>query len=164
MSFPGIEVIVLTEMNAVIAETSEPDSEKLDLRRIDPRFLSNRPLDLRVVLTWDADDTDIDLHVVDPNGEETFFSHPLSYQGGRVSPDNTTGYGPEEFSLKSAKPGKYRVEVNFYGHRQQILSDATTIQLGFFTRYGMKDQRKQSVTMRLKEARDRIVVGEFQVK
>ncbi|MDR1622568.1 MAG: DUF2135 domain-containing protein [Synergistaceae bacterium] len=161
--FPGIEVIALTEMNAIIAGTPA-NAKKLDLRRIDPRFLSNRPLELRVVLTWDADNTDIDLHVIDPNGEEAFYGHPLSYQGGRVSPDNTTGYGPEEYSLKTAKPGKYRVEVNFYGHRQQVLSDATTIQLDFFTRYGMEDQRKQSVTMRLKEAKDRIVVGEFEVK
>jgi tetratricopeptide (TPR) repeat protein len=163
-NFPGIEVIALTEINAIIAGTSEPDMERLDLRRIDPRLLSNRPLDLRVVLTWDADNTDIDLHVFDPNGEEAFYGYPLSYQGGRVSPDNTTGYGPEEYSLKVGKPGKYRIEVNFYGHRQQVLSDATTIQLDFFTRYGMKDQRKQSVTMRLKEAKNRIVAGEFEVK
>jgi tetratricopeptide (TPR) repeat protein len=164
--FPGIEVIALTEMNAVIAEASEAGTaaEELDLRRIDPRFLSNRPLDLRVVLTWDTDNTDIDLHVVDPNGEEAFYGDPLSYQGGRVSPDNTEGYGPEEYSLKIAKPGKYRVEVNFYGHRQQVLSDATTIQLDFFTRYGMKNLQTQTVTMRLKETNDRVLVGEFEVR
>jgi hypothetical protein len=52
-----------------------------------------------------------------------------------------------------------RLEVNFYGRRQQILSDATTIQIDFFTGYGMKNQRKQSVTMRLREAKDRIVVA-----
>ncbi|GHS98846.1 hypothetical protein AGMMS50276_21400 [Synergistales bacterium] len=159
-AFPGIEIIALTEMNAIIANS--PD--KLDKRRIDSRFLSNLPLDLRITLTWDTDDTDIDLHIIDPNGEEAFYRHPLSYQGGRVSPDNTSGYGPEEYSIKTAKPGIYRAEVNFYGHRQQLLSDSTTIQLDFFTRYGTPSQAKQSVTMRLRDAKDRIVVGEFQVK
>jgi hypothetical protein len=163
-NFPGIEVIALTELNAIIAAMPVADAGKLDTRRIDPRFLSDRPLDLRVVLTWDADNTDIDLHVIDPNEEETYYQHPLSYQGGRVSPDNREGWGPEEYALKIAKPGRYRVEVNFFGHRQQILSDATTIQLDFFTHYGTPKQRKQSVTMRLKEANDRIVVGEFEVK
>ena len=163
--FPGIEIITLTEMNAVIAEAERADGRaKLDVRRIDSRLLANRPLDLRVVLTWDTDNSDIDLHVIDPNDEEAFYSHPLSYQGGRVSPDNTVGYGPEEYSLKIAKPGKYRVEVNFYGHRQQIISEATTIQLDFFTHYGTAQQKKQSVTMRLKERKDRILVGEFEVK
>lgn len=158
-NFPGIEVIALTELNAIVAA-----NPGLNTRRVDPRLLANRPLDLRVVLTWDSDNTDIDLHVIDPNGEEAFYGHPLSYQGGRVSPDNTEGYGPEEFSLKDAKPGTYRVEVNFYGHRQQTISEATTIQLDFYTSWGTKKQREQSVTMRLKDAKDRIVVGEFVVK
>ena len=159
-AFPGIEVIALTEMNAIL----ETAPASLDTKRIDSRFIARRPLDLRVVLTWDADNTDIDLHVIDPNGEEAFYSHPLSYQGGRVSPDNTTGYGPEEFTLKIAKPGQYRVEVNFFGHRQQAISEATTIQLHFFTHYATRQVKKESVTMRLKEAKDRILVGEFEVR
>jgi hypothetical protein len=158
--FPGIEVIALTEMNAIIASSPEP----LDTSKIDTRLRGSYPLDLRVVLAWDTDNTDIDLHVIDPNGEEAFYGAPLSYQGGRVSPDNTVGYGPEEYSLKEAKPGVYRVEVNFYGHSQQLISESTTIQLDFFTHYGEKTQKKQSVTMRLKDAKDRIFVGEFEVK
>jgi hypothetical protein len=158
--FPGIEVIALAEMNAIIASSPKP----LDTSRIDPRLRGNYPLDLRVILAWDTDNTDIDLHVIDPNGEEAFYGAPLSYQGGRVSPDNTVGYGPEEYALKKAKPGVYRVEVNFYANTQQLISDATTIQLDFFTHYGEKTQKKESVTMRLREAKDRIFVGEFEVK
>jgi uncharacterized protein YfaP (DUF2135 family) len=56
------------------------------------------------------------------------------------------------------------VEVNFYGHTQQQISEATTIQLDFFTGYGTVNEKKQSVTMRLKEAKDRIFVGEFEVE
>lgn len=143
--FPGIEVIALTELNAIVATAPAT----LDTRRIDSRFLADHP---------------VDLHVIDPNGEEAYYSHPLTYQGGRVSPDNTLGYGPEEYSLRKAKPGKYRVEVKFYGHRQQAISEATTIQLDFFTRYGSRQIKRQSVTMRLKDAKERIFVGEFDVK
>ncbi|MDR0672235.1 MAG: DUF2135 domain-containing protein [Zoogloeaceae bacterium] len=160
--FPGIEVIALTEMNAAIAR-ARAEGVEVDTRAIDPVFLRNRPLDLRVVLSWDSDNTDIDLHVIDPNGEEAFYGAPLSYQGGRVSPDNTTGYGPEEYSLKTAKPGKYRVEVKFYGHQQQVISEATTLQLDFFTRYARENTRKESITLRLKDAKERIFVGEFEV-
>ncbi|MDR0563950.1 MAG: DUF2135 domain-containing protein [Azoarcus sp.] len=159
-NFPGIEVIALTELNAIAANAPTP----LNTQRIDSRFLVNRPLDLRATLTWDTDETDIDLHVIDPDGEEAFYGHPLSRQGGRVSPDNTQGYGPEEFTLRKAKPGKYRVEVKFYGHRQQFISDSTVIQLDFFTRFGSRNVQKQSVTMRLKKQGDKIQVGEFEVK
>ena len=89
----------------------------LDLGAIDKRLLRNLPLDVRVVLAWDADNTDVDLHVIDPNGEEVFYGHNLSYQGGAITRDATGGYGPEEFALRVAKPGKYRVEANFFGHR-----------------------------------------------
>ena len=159
-TFPGIEVIALTEMNRIISVATN----EIDTKHIDSRLLGNMPLDLRVILVWDSDATDIDLHVTDPNGEEASYSHQLTYQGGRMSPDNTTGYGPEEFSLKIAKPGKYTVHVNFYGHTQQSVSESTTIQLDFFTKYGTKEQVKQSVTMRLKDRKDRIFVGEIEVK
>ena len=56
------------------------------------------------------------------------------------------------------------MEVNFYGHGQQVISEATTIQLDFFTDWGRANQSRQSVTMRLKDRKDRIFVGEFEVK
>ena len=56
------------------------------------------------------------------------------------------------------------MEVNFFGHRQQVISEATTIQLDFFTDWGRANQHRQSITMRLKEKKDRIFVGEFEVK
>ena len=56
---------------------------------------------MRVVLAWDADNTDVDLHVIDANGEEVFYGRNLSYQGGAITRDATGGYGPEEFALES---------------------------------------------------------------
>src|SRR5262249_33101749 len=112
--FPEVELIALADLNTIVATAGE----SLDTSRIDPRFLKNLALDLRVVLTWDADNTDIDLWVTDPNGEKAFYGNRLSYQGGRMSLDFTGGYGPEEFSLKRAKPGKYRVEAQYFGDRR----------------------------------------------
>ena len=103
--FPEIELIALAELNAIVATADAP----VDASRIDPRLARNLPLALRVVMTWDADNTDIDLWVTDPNGEKCYYGHRLTYQGGRMSQDFTGGYGPEEFSLKKAKPGKYKV-------------------------------------------------------
>jgi hypothetical protein len=55
---------------------------------------------------------------------------------GRMSRDFTGGYGPEEFSLTRAKPGKYRIEADFFGHRQQVVASATTLQVKLTTRFG----------------------------
>jgi len=80
-----------------------------------------------------------------------------------MSKDITSGYGPEEFSLKRAKPGRYVVQAQFFGHRQQIVSGATTIQLALTTRFGTAQQKQQGVTLRLKDRKDQVFVGEFVV-
>lgn len=158
--FPEIELITLAELNAIVANAGA----RIDLSAIDPRLLKNLPLDLRVVLSWDADNTDIDLWVTDPNGEKAFYGNQLTYQGGRMSQDFTGGYGPEEFSLKLAKPGRYKVEAQFYGHRQQIVAGATTLQLSLFTKFGTREQQQKSVTLRLKGQSEVVLVGEFTVE
>ena len=158
--FPNIETIVLADMNALIANAPV----KLDTSAIDARLLKNLPLDLRVIMTWDADNTDMDLWVTDPNGERCMYSFPLTYQGGRMSNDFTRGYGPEEFSLKTAKPGKYKVEANYYGNSQQILAGATTLQVKLTTNFGKAKQQEQIITLRLKDAKETVLVGEFEVR
>lgn len=158
--FPEIELITLAELNALIATAPG----KLDTGRIDPRLLKNLPLDLRVILTWDADNSDMDLWVTDPNGEKSFYGNRLSYQGGRMSPDFTGGYGPEEYSLKKAKPGKYLVQANFYGHRQQVVAGATTLQVKLQTGFGTPQGKEEIITLRLKGASEVVTVGEFEVR
>ncbi len=158
--FPDIELIALAELNALVATVPQ----KLDTAAIDPRLLRNLPLDLRAVLSWDADNTDIDLWVTDPNGEKCYYGHRLTYQGGAMSRDFTGGYGPEEFSLKKAKPGKYLVQAQFYGHRQQVVSGATTLSLRLFTGFGTPAQKEERVTLRLKGQNALVTVGEFEVK
>ncbi len=158
--FDDIESIVLAEMNAIIATAPG----RIDTSRIDPRLIKNMPLDVRVVMTWDADNSDMDLWVTDPNGEKCYYGHNLTYQGGMMSRDFTQGYGPEEFSLRFAKPGKYRIETNFYGNRQQVVAGATTLQVKVSTGFGTAKQKDQMITLRLKDARETVFVGEFEVK
>jgi Ca-activated chloride channel family protein len=158
--FPEIELIALVELNALIATSKAP----LDLARIDSRVRRALPLDLRVVLTWDADNTDIDLWVTDPSGEKAYYGNRLTRHGGRMSCDFRQGYGPEEFSLKKAVPGVYTVEANFYGNSQQIIAGATTIQLQFITGFAAQNAQEQRVTMRLRDTREVVTVGRFTVE
>ncbi len=158
--FAEIELIALAEMNAIVA--TAPTA--LDTSRIDARLLKNLPLDLRAVLTWDADNSDMDLYVTDPNGEKCFYGHPFTYQGGRMSRDFTGGYGPEEFSLREAKPGKYKVDVNFYGSRQQAVAGAVSLQVKLSSAFGTAAQKDQTITLRLKGRGETEFVGEFEVK
>lgn len=156
--FADIDLIALAELNALVAQHPE-----LDAGRVDQRLRRNLPLDLRAVLSWDSDNTDIDLWVTDPNGEKVYFAHPQSYQGGRISRDFTGGYGPEEFSLKLAKPGRYEVRAQFYGHRQQIISPYTSLMLRLSTGFGTPAQKDERVILRLSGQGEAVLVGSFEV-
>lgn len=156
--FADTDLIALAELNAILAH-----SPNLDTSKFDQRLLRNLPLDLRVILTWDADDSDMDLWVFDPNDEKVYYSHPLSYQGGRISRDFTAGYGPEEFALKKAKPGKYTVKAHFYGTRQQIVSPYTTLMLTLSTAFGTEHQKDEQVILRLSGRSEDVFVGTFTV-
>ena len=162
--FADIDLIALTELNAVV-DKSRRDGRGVDVSAIDKRLLRNLPLDVRVVLAWDADNTDVDLHVIDANGEEVYYGHNLSYQGGAITHDATGGYGPEEFALRIAKPGKYRVEANFFGHRQQVLTTGTGLMMWLSSGFATPAQQDRRTTVRVKSERgERVVIGEFEVK
>ncbi|MDH4191064.1 MAG: DUF2135 domain-containing protein, partial [Betaproteobacteria bacterium] len=157
--FPEVELIALADLNAIAGKAAA----KVDTRRVDPRLIRNLPLDLRAVLTWDADNTDIDLWITDPNGEKAFYGHRLTWQGGRMSQDFTGGYGPEEFSLRKARPGRYRIEAQFYGHRQQIVAGATTLQVTVQTHFGTDAAKEEIITLRLKGRGEVVYVGEITI-
>lgn len=79
--------------------------------------------DIKIILTWDTDGTDVDLHVINPSGEECYYSNRETKEGGQLDIDITDGYGPEVFTQANAFPGKYQVKVHYYsshGHPQSI--------------------------------------------
>lgn len=108
--FDGIEVIALMEANALIPALSATGGDWT----LDPRLRGLTDTDVRIVIEWTADDADIDLWVDEPNGERVIYSEPLSSAGGQISNDMTDGYGPEEYAIRRAPPGRYSVRVNGY--------------------------------------------------
>lgn len=156
--FGDIDVIALGELDAIAA------MHPVDLSAVDTRLRRNLPLDVRVALAWDTDNTDIDLWVKDPNGEWVSYQQPLSRQGGRNTRDVTNGYGPEVFSLKKAIPGTYEVRAKYFGSHRQALGNGTSVMMRLTTGFGRKDEKHRDVILRLEEARDEVLVGSFEVK
>ena len=157
--FPEIELIALAELNAIAATCGQT----LDLNRIDPRLQKNLPVATRAILTWDANDCDIDLWVTDPDGEVAMYNHPLTYQGGRMSRDFTQGYGPEEFMLRDPKPGVYRVQINYFGDSRQTALGPVTAQLRLISGFGTAKQTEKRLTVRLQDNKETLDIGSFEV-
>jgi tetratricopeptide (TPR) repeat protein len=156
--FPQIELVALADLNAI----ATAGKGKVDVSRIDPRLLKNLPLDLRIVLTWDADNTDINLAVTDPNGQQSYPGGPVTYQGGRASMNFFGGYGPEEYSLRAAKPGTYRIAAHFVGHRQQVVgAGATHAHVRVYTKFGTPEQSERAFSVLLARPGDAPTVTEI---
>jgi hypothetical protein len=157
--FPQVEVGALLEANRIIAVLDREGARPADLP-VDPRFVRLLDADVRIVLTWDTDATDMDLWVLEPTGEKCFYEHPLTTLGGRISSDFTGGYGPEEYMVRRARRGVYRVKANYYGTRSQGLAGPTTVQGTVITGFGRPEERRRAVTLRLTGTEDVVDVGE----
>ena len=158
----GIEEILIMEINNILSQNKNVDASK-----VDDRLKANLPVDIRIVINWNKDNTDIDLWVTDPRGEDCSYSHKSTEIGGRLSNDFTQGFGPEQFLLKKAIKGKYKIKTNFFGERQNILSGPTTVMAEVYLYYSDgRQERKIAVFQSQKENKrendSKILIGEFE--
>lgn len=155
--FPEIEIIALMELNRLIhlagAAGIEPPAE------VDPRLIRRLDLDVRISMSWDADLTDVDLHVFEPTGEHAYYGHNRTEIGGLVSRDFREGYGPEEYVLRKSDPGEYTIKTHYYGSHQQTIAGACTVIVTVFTNYARANEQRQVLTLRLERASDQVLVG-----
>ncbi|MCH2044188.1 MAG: VWA domain-containing protein [Saprospiraceae bacterium] len=70
--------------------------------------------DLVVVITWNTDNTDVDLHIKEPSGEVCYYKNKKTASGGMITQDVTQGYGPEMYVLKEAAKGEYNIQINYF--------------------------------------------------
>jgi Ca-activated chloride channel homolog len=159
--FPEIEVIALIELNRLIYLSTRKGisvPERIDLRL-------RRPLDLdvRISMSWDADLTDVDLHVFEPTGDHAYYRHNLTNIGGLVSRDFTRGYGPEEYVLRKAPPGVYTIKAHYYGSTQQTKCGPCTVTATVFTNYGRDDEQKQIMMLRLEKPSNEVLIGQITI-
>ena len=156
--FEDVKLITLNDLNSIIAR-----NKNVKTSYIDKRLLKKEPVDVRVVLSWDTNDCDMDLWVTDPKDEKCYYENTLTYLGGKISRDVTQGYGPEEFMLKKAENGKYKVQVDYFGTRSQKQLMPVSLRITFYTHFGTPQQKQEETTVRLSNAKEVIEVGAFQV-
>lgn len=155
LRFTDVKSITLNEMNAIIS--AHPG--QVNLAGIDSRLVFAMPVDVRIVISWNADNSDIDLWVTDPRKEKCFYENTATALGGRISQDVTGGYGPEEFMLKKAVDGKYKVEVNLFGDHRQTLGGPIAIKADLYTDYGKPTQKRETINFRVTTGKEVVELG-----
>ena len=164
--FDEIELTALVELNRIVhlIKTNKLNDLEKFIPTSETRFLEPMEFDLRISLAWDTDMIDIDLHVLDPWGEDGYYGNKNTYMGGRLSRDFTQGYGPEEFMIRKARKGVYKIKTHYFASHQQSLSGGTTLLCSVFTNYARPNEQKQYIAIRLSQSKDSITVGEIEWK
>lgn len=156
-----IAIIALEELNALIS-WCEANGAGAKTPELKPAFRRNLPVKVRIALAWDADETDIDIHVLEPEGEEAFYGHRRTSAGGFVGEDVTTGYGPEEYMRKEGT-GKFRILAHYYASHQTDLTGAVTASATVYTDWGTAAEKREVITMRLDKPHSKHLLGEVEI-
>ncbi len=144
--FRGIEVVALMEANRVVPKVRALGVTSVPL---DKRLNALLDVDLRIVLEWNTDKTDMDLWVDEPTGERAIYNHPRTVIGGRLSHDMTQGYGPEEYLLHHALDGAYTIRVNVYATDTLNRNGATIVRAHLFRNYGRRGEQERTYEIEL---------------
>ena len=105
--------------------------------------------DLVVTMMWNTDQTDVDLHIVEPSGEECFYQHKVTKSGGKITTDKTDGFGPEMYSIASAPQGRYEILAKFFASNQNRTNVSNKVYLTIYKNFGTKNEEltRKSVTL-----------------
>lgn len=144
-------------------KTSVPDFAKDRLSSVASEVQIGRA-DLVVMITWNTDATDVDLHVIEPGGEECFYSHPRTASGGRITQDVTQGYGPEMYVLERAPAGDYVIRAKYFASDRNRASARTKVQALVIEDYGTGKQRMTERMVTLEYGKDMHEIARLQRK
>lgn len=148
-------------------EVRGPNGERKRIQTYDAYPGRNKP-HVRVVLSWDSDGTDLDLHLITPSGEHVFYGARQARDGSALDVDVTTGYGPEIIASPSQQRGTYLVYVNYYGagfygeEEGERTEDITVAQVAVITDEGTPREKQQVFRVPLRKPGEVTLVKAFQ--
>ena len=111
-----------------------------------------------MTISWNTDNTDVDLWVIEPDGEKCFYSHNRTKNGGELSQDMTQGYGPERYQIKKAQKGTYRVIVNYFNMNPNLLAGETHVNVTVTRFAGTPQETTERHTVILRQSKEEVEV------
>lgn len=135
-------------------EVSLLDAGKPELARNVREALQTAKIrDLRIRLKWSGD-ADIDLSIVEPNGQVCAYKNSLTSNGGMLIRQGDggkdllrNGLSTEEYVCVEALPGDYRIKVNYISGR--VNTGRAVLEV--IRHEGTPQQQKQTVTIEIGE-------------
>lgn len=106
---------------------------------------------LMITINWNTDNSDIDLHVIEPSGEECFYKHDRTKSGGWISDDVTDGYGTEMYINPSKNKGTYKVRGKYFSDDDSRASTRTQVYVVIYKNWGKTNEQVIRKVISLKD-------------
>jgi len=118
------------------------------LERLDKEVKLDKS-DVLITIAWNTDGTDVDLHVTEPTGEVCFYQNRKTRIGGTITQDCTQGFGPEMYTLPTARHGKYKVQVKYFAKDRNRIGTRTKVLASIYEGWGTPQERvmRKAVTL-----------------
>ena len=146
----GIDLISMVEANNLLVRLRRLGGDVA----VDPRLIRNMASDVRIVIDWSSDATDVDLWVDEPNGERAIYSNPRTRIGGHLSNDMTEGFGPEEYLLRRAATGAYVTRADVYAPDRLDPNGAARVTAHLYRDWGRPTERVESIDFDVRDGED----------
>ena len=105
----------IATLGAVLAAAEPGRTTEIEATLAQLGLALDRAPSTRFLLTWETDANDVDLHVHDGSGNESWFAHKALPTGGALHRGVFDGYGPECFTIHGkATAWPYSFEAHYY--------------------------------------------------
>lgn len=117
-----------------MVQTETALAEEMKRRHVgtDPRI--DPSAELQIEAMWDTNYTDVDMHVIEPDGEEVYYAHRKSAHGGLLHDDVVTGFGPEIYTIPHLEKGTYQIVLQTYASDMTRVMEETLAHVIVWTR------------------------------
>ena len=119
--------------------------------------------DVVVMITWNTDATDVDLHVLEPTGEEVYYGNRNSRLGGELTQDVTQGFGPEMYVLKAAPAGDYSVRAKYFASDRNRASARSKVYATVIRNFGSANERSERKVVTLETGKEMHSLTRFKI-
>ncbi len=145
------------------AETSVKDYASARLQSLNKKY-KLQAADVLVTMMWNTDQTDVDLHVLEPSGEECSYQHTTTRSGGHITRDITTGFGPEMYTLPRAPKGKYSIAAKYFSTDTNRTGMRGKVYITIYHDFGSESESVKRRSVEVSDVGQKQTVETFSVK
>lgn len=131
---------------------------------LDDNDLLIKEADIVIIINWNTNNTDVDLHVMEPTGEECYYGNSSTEIGGELTIDVTNGYGPEMYVLREAVNGEYSVSLSYFADDDTKTSSKSKVYIDFYRNWGRANEKHIRKTIELENRKDKDKILQFKVR